>query len=43
MMSRDDAVYTLTALAMLALAAFARWHEFFGCVRDYSLLVCIPR
>jgi hypothetical protein len=42
-MTRDDLVFTLLAILIVAIAVYLRWHEFFGCVRDYALTVCVPR
>jgi hypothetical protein len=43
MMKRDDLIYTLGAVLLVAGAAFLRWHEALGCLREYAWTVCVHR
>jgi len=38
---RDDLIYTLLAVVLVAGAAWFRWHEVLGCMREYVWTVCV--
>ena len=40
-MPRDDLIYTILAAVLVITAAWLRWYEVLGCLREYAWAVCV--